>query len=76
MIKRGKLTNHKVFGEATAILAYDALLTHAFYSVVQASRRHGIPAEQVLSIVEDLAEMAIRAAWSAARLPIWRVSRG
>lgn len=56
--RRGKLTNHKVFGEATAILAGDALLTHSFYSVVQASRRHGVPAEQVLSIVEELAEMA------------------
>ncbi len=56
--RRGKLTSHKVFGEATAILAGDALLTHAFYSVVQASRRHGVPAEQALSIVEDLAEMA------------------
>ncbi len=28
--RRGKLTNHKVFGEATAILAGDALLTKAF----------------------------------------------
>ncbi|MEK5398448.1 polyprenyl synthetase family protein [Paenibacillus nitricinens] len=56
--RRGKLTNHKVFGEATAILAGDALLTHAFYSVVQASRKFGVPAESVLSIVEDLAEMA------------------
>ncbi|MBR3051255.1 MAG: polyprenyl synthetase family protein, partial [Selenomonadaceae bacterium] len=28
--RRGKLTNHKVFGEATAILAGDALLTLAF----------------------------------------------
>ncbi|MDH6429666.1 polyprenyl synthetase family protein [Paenibacillus sp. FSL R7-0048] len=56
--RRGKLTNHKVFGEASAILAGDALLTHAFYSVVQASRKFGIPAENVLSIVEDLAEMA------------------
>ncbi|MDF9840477.1 MULTISPECIES: polyprenyl synthetase family protein [unclassified Paenibacillus] len=56
--RRGKLTSHKVFGEATAILAGDALLTHAFYSVVQSSRRHGVPAEQVLSIVEELAEMA------------------
>ncbi len=28
--RRGKLTNHKVFGEAMAILAGDALLTHAF----------------------------------------------
>jgi geranylgeranyl diphosphate synthase, type II len=56
--RRGKLTNHKVFGEATAILAGDALLTHAFYSVVQATRRYGVPAECTLSIVEDLAEMA------------------
>src|SRR6266568_5208759 len=28
--RRGKLTNHKVFGEAMAILAGDALLTQAF----------------------------------------------
>ncbi|MNO39161.1 Farnesyl diphosphate synthase [compost metagenome] len=56
--RRGKLTNHKVYGEATAILAGDALLTHAFYSVVQASRKHGVSAEHVLSVVEDLAEMA------------------
>ncbi|MCL6604273.1 MAG: polyprenyl synthetase family protein [Paenibacillus sp.] len=56
--RRGKLTNHKVFGEATAILAGDALLTHAFYSIVQASRRYGVSAECALSIVEDLAEMA------------------
>src|SRR5690625_138966 len=28
--RRGKLTNHKVFDEATAILAGDALLTYAF----------------------------------------------
>nr|WP_245629855.1 farnesyl diphosphate synthase [Domibacillus robiginosus] len=29
-LRRGKPTNHKVFGEATAILAGDALLTYAF----------------------------------------------
>ena len=28
--RRGKLTSHKIFGEAVAILAGDALLTHAF----------------------------------------------
>ena len=28
--RRGRLTNHKVFGEAMAILAGDALLTLAF----------------------------------------------
>ncbi|SEG15293.1 geranylgeranyl diphosphate synthase, type II [Paenibacillus sp. UNC499MF] len=53
--RRGKLTNHKVYGEAMAILAGDALLTQAFYSASQA-RRHGVPAEQVLTIVEELAE--------------------
>lgn len=56
--RRGKLTNHKVYGEATAILAGDALLTHAFYSVVQAGRKSGVPAEALLSIVEDLSELA------------------
>lgn len=56
--RRGKPTSHKVFGEAAAILAGDALLTHAFYSIIQTSRKHGIPAERVLSIVEDLAEYA------------------
>nr|WP_145404310.1 farnesyl diphosphate synthase [Paenibacillus xylanexedens] len=56
--RRGKLTNHKVFGEATAILAGDALLTHAFYSIVQAGRQSGVRADALLSIVEDLAELA------------------
>ncbi|MDD3839190.1 MAG: polyprenyl synthetase family protein [Clostridia bacterium] len=32
--RRGKLTNHKVFGEAMAILAGDALLTHAFETML------------------------------------------
>jgi len=56
--RRGKLTNHKVYGEAMAILAGDALLTHAFYSVVQSARKHRIAADQVLSIVEELAALA------------------
>lgn len=56
--RRGRPTNHKVYGEAMAILAGDALLTHAFYSVVQASRRHGVPAERTLAIVEELSAYA------------------
>ncbi|MGG6309705.1 polyprenyl synthetase family protein [Paenibacillus macerans] len=56
--RRGKPTNHKVFGEAMAILAGDGLLTQAFYSVVQAGRRHGVPAESVLCIVEELSRYA------------------
>ena len=34
--RRGRLTNHKVFGEATAILAGDALLTAAFSYIAKA----------------------------------------
>lgn len=34
--RRGKLTNHKVFGEGIAVLAGDALLTQAFEIVAQA----------------------------------------
>ena len=43
--RRGKPTNHKVFGEAMAILAGDALLTHAFYVACDDSRTisGGIP---------------------------------
>ncbi|MDF2723080.1 MAG: polyprenyl synthetase family protein [Paenibacillus sp.] len=52
--RRGRLTSHKVFGEANAILAGDALLTHAFYAAVRASRQHGVPAERVLDIIEEL----------------------
>uniref|UniRef100_UPI003D2D6694 polyprenyl synthetase family protein n=1 Tax=Paenibacillus oryzisoli TaxID=1850517 RepID=UPI003D2D6694 len=56
--RRGKLTNHKVYGEAMAILAGDALLTHAFHSVAQAHKVHGAPAERVLAITEELASYA------------------
>ncbi|WP_172679234.1 polyprenyl synthetase family protein [Paenibacillus pini] len=56
--RRGKLTNHKVYGEATAILAGDALLTHAFYNISQMHRKYGVNAESVLSIIEELSEMA------------------
>lgn len=56
--RRGKLTNHKVFGEAMAILAGDALLTHAFHLIPQAARQGGIGAEIALAIVEDLAKLA------------------
>src|SRR5437868_12376287 len=37
--RRGKLTNHKVFGEGIAVLAGDALLTQAFEIAAQARSR-------------------------------------
>lgn len=49
--RRGKLTNHKVYGEALAILAGDALLTAAFSSLAKApfSAETRIRAVEVLS---------------------------
>src|ERR1043165_5482325 len=47
--RRGKLTNHKVFGDAIAVLAGDALLTLAFQVLaelpVSGDRRAGLIAE-------------------------------
>jgi len=50
--RRGKLTNHKIFGESTALLAGDALLTHAFYVLAEnkyTSKKNIINAVKVLS---------------------------
>ena len=48
--RRGKLTNHKVYGEAMAVLAGDALLTDAFGLVAAAE----IPAEQKVFAISVL----------------------
>ena len=48
--RRGKLTNHKVFGEAMAILAGDSLLTIAFE--VLAKLAHPTPDRKVRMIAE------------------------
>ena len=42
--RRGRPSNHKAFGEATAILAGDALLTLAFDWIAEAGERAGKPA--------------------------------
>jgi len=55
--RRGKPTNHKVFGEAMAILAGDALLTHAFFVAAQAADA-GVPAERTLRVIGELARLA------------------
>ncbi|GGD70044.1 polyprenyl synthetase family protein [Paenibacillus nasutitermitis] len=55
--RRGKPTNHKVFGEAMAILAGDGLLSHAFYAVSQTASL-GVPSEVALAIVSDLAKLS------------------
>ncbi|NSW84927.1 MAG: polyprenyl synthetase family protein [Syntrophobacteraceae bacterium] len=49
--RRGKLTNHKVFGEATAILAGDALLTEAFDFIAKAGSNGKVSPDRVLRVV-------------------------
>lgn len=51
-LRRGRPTNHKVFGEAVAILSGDALLTRAFEMV--ALRSPEVPAERLLKVVAEL----------------------
>lgn len=56
-LRRGKPTNHKVFGEATAILAGDSLLTMAFgwfASLVD----YGVSPDKVAKIIKIAADVA------------------
>jgi geranylgeranyl diphosphate synthase type II len=53
--RRGKLTNHKVFGEGIAVLAGDALLTQAFEI---AARSKGWPRHSHQKIILELASAA------------------
>lgn len=57
-LRRGVPTNHKVFGESTAILAGDALLTDAFAILVGEGLKRGIPARVICDVVTDLAHAA------------------
>jgi geranylgeranyl pyrophosphate synthase len=54
--RRGHPTVHVAFDEATAVLAGDALLAAAFYTLGAAERDH--PAPQLLAAARDLAEAA------------------
>jgi geranylgeranyl diphosphate synthase type II len=54
--RRGKPTSHKVFGEAMAILAGDALLTLAFETLTRDAK--GLPADLLLRVVHRIASAA------------------
>ena len=56
--RRGRLTNHKVFGDAIAILAGDALLTLAFQLVAQNAAVPGVDSRVVCDVVAEIAEAA------------------
>lgn len=54
--RRGKLTNHKVFGDAMAILAGDALLTHAFGNMAKSLKNYSqLTTDTVINIIEEFA---------------------
>lgn len=57
-LRRGHPTSHKVFGEATAILAGDALLTEAFALLSAPERMPRIPPDRILTIIHEIAHAA------------------
>ena len=67
--RRGRETCHKVFGDAIAVLAGDALLTVAFEIAARAKRRTAIPCRKCFA-----KSRSRRAA--AGSLPVrWRISK-
>jgi len=56
--RRGRPTNHKIFGEATAILAGDALLTEAFILLSAPDNGLDMPAETKLNVLNIMARCA------------------
>ena len=55
--RRGKLTTHKVFGEAEGILIGDSLLTYAFY-VLSQKNLELLSSEQIVNIISKTSEYA------------------
>ena len=51
--RRGKPTNHKVYGEEMAILAGDALLSHAFEYIGRETPK-SVPADRTLRVIVDV----------------------
>lgn len=57
-MRRGKPASHIKFGEANALLAGDALLTHAFYFLSDAVSAGDVSAEQCVRAVKELSTLA------------------
>jgi geranylgeranyl diphosphate synthase type II len=56
--RRGKLTSHKKFGEAVAILAGDALLTKAFEVMLLSYKIPGVKTQNVISASSEIVRAA------------------
>jgi geranylgeranyl diphosphate synthase, type II len=57
-LRRGKPTNHFVYGEAQAILAGDGLLTYAFDLLSQDAFNDGLPSETRIRIIQLISQAA------------------
>jgi len=57
-LRRGKPTNHKVFGEAIAVLAGDALLTQAFWVLARLPQLSGATPATALAVIDEVATAA------------------
>lgn len=56
--RRGEPTNHRVFGEAIATLAGDALLTDAFSLITEKLLEEGVSSELILRVISIISEAA------------------
>jgi geranylgeranyl diphosphate synthase type II len=57
-LRRGLPTNHKVFGEATAILAGDGLLTLAFELLSRPALARAVAPRRLVDIIQEIAAAA------------------
>jgi len=57
-LRRGKPANHKVYGEAVAVLAGDGLLTDAFFELAQLPQKYGVEEKTALRLVFEIAKNA------------------
>ena len=57
-LRRGRPSNHVMFGEGVAILAGDALLTEAFALVSRAGSQAGLSADRTLEAIHEIAVAA------------------
>lgn len=54
--RRGKLSNHKVFGEGVAVLAGDALHSMAFAALLSIRRMKGVRPEIILAVIDEICQ--------------------
>jgi len=58
LLRRGKPTNHSVYGEAMAILAGDALLTDAFFLISNEGFAQGLSPSILIEVIKDISRAA------------------